>query len=61
MDIFGKCSQFRMKLEYLKSRNQFFYLRELDPTATSILAQKGKKCLMLGLKIYVGLVNHADA
>jgi 7-keto-8-aminopelargonate synthetase-like enzyme len=47
-----------MKLDYLRSRNQFFYLREFDPAATPIVTRKGKKHIMLGSNNYLGLVNH---
>ena len=60
MGICCKCSKFCVKLDHLKSRNQFFCLREFEPAATPVVTQKGKKYIMLGSNNYLGLVDHAD-
>ena len=57
MDILSKCSEFCMKLDYLRSRNQFLYLREFDPAATPIVTRKGKKHIVLGSNNYLDVVS----
>lgn len=58
MDLFGKCNEFNKKVDYLKSLNQFFYLREIDPSATPVVTMRGKKIIMLGSNNYLGLTSH---
>jgi len=58
MAIFDKCYEFNKKIDYLKSLNQFFYLREIDPAATPIVTMRGKKIIMLGSNNYLGLTSH---
>lgn len=58
MSFFDKCREFNKRVEYLKSLNQFFYLREFDPTASPVVEMKGKKLIMLGSNNYLGLATH---
>ncbi|UCC11281.1 MAG: pyridoxal phosphate-dependent aminotransferase family protein [candidate division WOR-3 bacterium] len=58
MDLFGKCSEFNKMVEYIKSQNQFFYLREIDPAATPRVTMNGKEIIMLGSNNYLGLTSH---
>jgi 8-amino-7-oxononanoate synthase len=58
MDLFDKCFEFSKKVDYMKSLNQFFYLREFDPTAKPVVKMKGKELIMLGSNNYLGLTNH---
>ncbi|UCD06164.1 MAG: aminotransferase class I/II-fold pyridoxal phosphate-dependent enzyme [candidate division WOR-3 bacterium] len=58
MNLFDRCRDFQSKIEYLKTHNQFFYLREFDPAATPVVTQKGKEYIMLGSNNYLGLVDH---
>lgn len=58
MALFDKCYAFKQKIEFIKSQNQFFYLREMNPAATPIVTAKGKKMIMLGSNNYLGLATH---
>lgn len=58
MDLFDKCFEFSKKVDDLKSLNQFFYLREFDPTGKPIVKTKGKDMIMLGSNNYLGLTYH---
>ncbi len=58
MSMFSKCSEFVREIDRLKSRNQFFYLREIDPTTTPVVTTRNKKMIMLGSNNYLGLANH---
>ncbi len=58
MNLFDRCRDFYKKVEYLKTHNQFFYLREFDPAATPVVTHKGKEYIMLGSNNYLGLVEH---
>ena len=58
MSLLDKCYEFNKIVKYLESRNQFFYLREIDPAATPRVSFKNKKLIMLGSNNYLGLVNH---
>jgi 8-amino-7-oxononanoate synthase len=58
MALFDKCREFSRKVEYIKSLNQFFYLREVDPASTPRVSRHGKKLLMLGSNNYLGLTHH---
>ncbi|MCK4528306.1 pyridoxal phosphate-dependent aminotransferase family protein [candidate division WOR-3 bacterium] len=58
MTLFDKCHEFNKKVDYLKSQNQFFYLREINPAATPVVTMKGKKIIMLGSNNYLGLTSH---
>jgi 8-amino-7-oxononanoate synthase len=58
MDLFDKCFEFSKKVDDMKSLNQFFYLREFDPTAKPIVKTKGKDMIMLGSNNYLGLTYH---
>lgn len=58
MALFDKCYEFNKKVDYVKSLNQFFYLREIDPAATPVVTLSGKKMVMLGSNNYLGLTSH---
>ncbi|MFX0195497.1 MAG: aminotransferase class I/II-fold pyridoxal phosphate-dependent enzyme [Candidatus Hodarchaeota archaeon] len=58
MDLFDKCKVFQQKVEYVKGKNQFFYLREVDPAASPVVTRKGKNMIMLGSNNYLGLTDH---
>ncbi len=58
MALFDKCYEFNKKVNYVKSLNQFFYLREIDPAATPVVTLSGKKMVMLGSNNYLGLTSH---
>lgn len=58
MDLFAKCRKFNAQVKVVKSLNQFFYLREIDPPATPTVTMGGKKMIMLGSNNYLGLANH---
>lgn len=58
MTLFDKCKDFTRKVDYVKSVNQFFYLREIEPTATPVVSLKGKPVIMLGSNNYLGLSTH---
>ena len=58
MALFDKCDHFNKQVDYLKSLNQFFYLREIDPAATPVVTMRGKKIIMLGSNNYLGLTSH---
>ena len=58
MTLFDKCYEFNKKVEYVKSLNQFFYLRVIDPAATPVVTLSGKKMVMLGSNNYLGLTSH---
>jgi len=45
-------------VKHIQAQNQFYYLREVDPTASPIVSLKGKKTIMLGSNNYLGLSNH---
>lgn len=58
MSIFDKCKMFHQRMELLKSQNQFFYLREIDPTASPVVTMQGREVIMLGSNNYLGLATH---
>ena len=58
MKLFDRCKEFVKRVDYLKSVNQFFYLREIEPTATPVVSLKGKPVIMLGSNNYLGLSTH---
>jgi 8-amino-7-oxononanoate synthase len=58
MSLFTKCRDFERGIEQLKSSGQFFYLRELDPTAAPVVKMGDKEMIMLGSNNYLGLANH---
>ena len=58
MALFDKCQGFNKKIEYLKSLNQFFYLRQFDPATTPVVTMGDKKLIMLGSNNYLGLTTH---
>lgn len=58
MALFSKCKSFAKRVDYLKSANQFFYLREIEPTADPVVSLKGKPVIMLGSNNYLGLSTH---
>lgn len=58
MGLFDKCANVVRRVEYTRARNEFFYLREFEPTATPVVKMAGKELLMLGANNYLGLANH---
>jgi 8-amino-7-oxononanoate synthase len=58
MALFNKCREFNQKVKYLKSRNQFFYLREVHPAADPVVDMRDRKIIMLGSNNYLGLTSH---
>jgi 8-amino-7-oxononanoate synthase len=58
MSLFAKCHEFSGMIEKMKSRQQFFYLREFDPCNTARVSRHGKPMVMLGSNNYLGLANH---
>jgi 7-keto-8-aminopelargonate synthetase-like enzyme len=58
MNLFDKCREFSRWIDSLKSRREYFYLREFDPPASPVVAMGGKSLIMLGSNNYLGLANH---
>ncbi len=58
MGLFDKCANVVQRVEQTRARNQFFYLREFEPTASPVVKMAGKELLMLGANNYLGLANH---
>jgi 8-amino-7-oxononanoate synthase len=58
MSVFDRCGAFNSMVKHIQAQNQFFYLREVDPTASAVVTLKGKKTIMLGSNNYLGLSNH---
>jgi len=58
MGLFDKCYIFNQRVDYIKSHNQFFYLREIDPAASPVVIRNGKKMIMLGSNNYLNLTEH---
>jgi 8-amino-7-oxononanoate synthase len=58
MSLFDKCREFSRWIDSLKSRREYFYLREFDPPAAPVVAMDGRKLIMLGSNNYLGLATH---
>lgn len=58
MGLFDKCTEFARRIESLKERREFFYLRELDPPASPVVRMGGRDLIMLGSNNYLGLATH---
>ncbi|MFH1690849.1 MAG: pyridoxal phosphate-dependent aminotransferase family protein [Candidatus Eisenbacteria bacterium] len=58
MALSDKCREFNARIDSLKAANQFFYLRQLDPSASPIVSMDGRKLIMLGSNNYLGLATH---
>ena len=58
MGLFDKCANVTERVNYTRARNEFFYLREFEPTATPVVRMAGRELLMLGANNYLGLANH---
>lgn len=58
MDLFDKCGEFVQMVSFLKSRNRFFYLREVNPAAAPVCRRNGQDMIMLGSNNYLGLTEH---
>jgi 8-amino-7-oxononanoate synthase len=58
MNLFDKCREFSRWIDSLKSRREYFYLREFDPPAAPVVAMGGKSLIMLGSNNYLGLATH---
>jgi 8-amino-7-oxononanoate synthase len=58
MDLFRKCHEFSRWIDSLKSRREYFYLREFDPPAAPVVDMHGRRLIMLGSNNYLGLATH---
>jgi 8-amino-7-oxononanoate synthase len=58
MSLFDKCRGFNQRVATAKARKQFFYFRELHPTANPVVEMHGKRMLHLGSNNYLGLTTH---
>ena len=58
MSLFDKCREFNAWLDSLKASNQFFYLRQFDPSASPVVKMNGRELIMLGSNNYLGLATH---
>jgi 8-amino-7-oxononanoate synthase len=58
MALFDKCYEFKKMADHLRSLNQFFYLRQVDPAASPMVMRNGKKMIMLGSNNYLDLTDH---
>ena len=59
MALFDKCTEFNRRVNYLKTLNQFFYLRETNPAATPVVITKaGNRLIQLASNNYLGLSYH---
>ena len=58
MGLFDKCADVVKRVEHTRARNEFFYLREFEPTATPVVRMAGRELLMFGANNYLGLSNH---
>lgn len=58
MAIADKCREFNAWVESLKAANQFFYLRQVDPSASPVVTMDGRPLIMLGSNNYLGLATH---
>jgi len=58
MGLFDKCRTFSRWIDSLKSRREYFYLREFDPPASPVVTMGGKPLIMLGSNNYLGLATH---
>ncbi len=58
MALFDKCREFARLIQGLKERREFFYLREFDPAASSVVSMGARELIMLGSNNYLGLATH---
>jgi 8-amino-7-oxononanoate synthase len=58
LDLFDKCRLFDQMIQFARSQNRFFYLREVNPAASPVVERNGKKMIMLGSNNYLGLTEH---
>ncbi|MBM4037765.1 MAG: aminotransferase class I/II-fold pyridoxal phosphate-dependent enzyme [Planctomycetes bacterium] len=58
MSLFDKSRAFHAQVAELRSRNRFFYLRQLDPPAAPVARLHGRRMLNLGSNNYLGLTTH---
>lgn len=58
MNINEKCLELRETVDHLKSINQYFYLREIDPPSAAVVTMDGKQLINLGSNNYLGLTSH---
>lgn len=58
MDLFDKCRAFDQMIQFMRSQNRFFYLREVNPAAAPVVERNGRKMIMLGSNNYLGLTEH---
>jgi 8-amino-7-oxononanoate synthase len=58
MSLTDKCREFNAWVDSLRAAHQFFYLRELEPSASPVVTMGDKKMIMLGSNNYLGLATH---
>jgi 8-amino-7-oxononanoate synthase len=58
LDLFDKCNSFAQMIQFARSQNRFFYLREVNPAASPVVERLGKQLIMLGSNNYLGLTEH---
>ncbi|MFO7649869.1 MAG: aminotransferase class I/II-fold pyridoxal phosphate-dependent enzyme [bacterium] len=58
MDLFDKCRQFDMMLQFVRARGRFFYGRDLEPAASPMTSRAGRELVNLGSNNYLGLTDH---
>jgi 8-amino-7-oxononanoate synthase len=55
MSLFDKCGALTRRIESMKQAREFFYLRELTPTAGAVVSMNGRRLINLGSNNYLGL------
>lgn len=57
MDLFDKCRQFDMMLQFVRAQGRFFYSRSIEPAATPVTLRNGRELVNLGSNNYLGLTD----
>ncbi len=57
MDLFDKCRQFDMMLQFVRAQGRFFYSRSIEPAATPVARRNGRELVNLGSNNYLGLTD----
>jgi 8-amino-7-oxononanoate synthase len=58
LDLFDKCRQFDLALQFVKAQNRFFYSRPIAPAAAPVTLRDGRELVNLGSNNYLGLTEH---
>jgi 8-amino-7-oxononanoate synthase len=58
VDLFDKCRQFDMMLQFIRAQGRFFYSRDLEPAASPVTVRAGRELVNLGSNNYLGLTDH---